>query len=155
MDLGPRGPKGPQGPPWGPTGPPGAPWGPLGPHGPLGAPWGPLGAHLGPTWAPWGSKGCPGRPTEPKTLIFIRCFNGCSQKHRFPIGFSKVWVFPGAPRAKNEKRLRTESGVRNSPPDPPDPPEMVSGAAVQTLPNHAQESQDDVSSQANSLKLAL
>ena len=33
------------------------------------------------------------------------------------------------------------------------PPEMVSGAAVQTLPNHAQESQDDVSSQANSLKL--
>ena len=29
---------------------------------------------------------------------------------------------------------------------------MVSGAAVQTLPNHAQESQDDVSSQANSLK---
>ena len=36
---------------------------------------------------------------------------------------------------------------------PPDPAEMVSGAAVQTLPNHAQESQDDVSSQANSLKL--
>ena len=44
---------------------------------------------------------------------------------------------------------RTESGVRNSPPDPPDPPdpvEVVSEAAVQTLPNHAQESQDDVSS---------
>ena len=36
--------------------------------------------------------------------------------------------------------------------DPPDPAEMVSGAAVQTLPNHAQESQDDESSQANSLK---
>ena len=35
---------------------------------------------------------------------------------------------------------------------PADPAEMVSGAAVQTLPNHAQESQDDVSSQANSLK---
>ena len=57
---------------------------------------------------------------------------------------------------------RAESWVRNSPPDPPDPPdpadppdppEMVSGAAVQTLPNHAQGSQDDVSSQANSLKL--
>ena len=39
------------------------------------------------------------------------------------------------------------------PADPADPAEMVSGAAVQTLPNHAQESQDDVSSQANSLKL--
>ena len=37
---------------------------------------------------------------------------------------------------------------------PADPAEVVSGAAVQTLPNHAQESQDDVSSQANSLKLA-
>ena len=36
---------------------------------------------------------------------------------------------------------------------PADPAEMVSGAAVQTLPNHAQESQDDVSSQANSFKL--
>ena len=68
-------------------------------------------------------------------------------------------MLPGAPRAEKLKRLRTESGVRNSPPDPADPPdppdpaEMVSGAAVQTLPNHAQESQDDVSSQANSLKL--
>ena len=64
-------------------------------------------------------------------------------------------MLPGAPRAENVKRLRTESGVRNSPPDPSnpaDPAEMVSGAAVQTLPNHAQESQDDVSSQANSLK---
>ena len=67
-------------------------------------------------------------------------------------------MLPGAPRAEKLKRLRTESGVRNSPPDPADPPdppdpaEMVSGAAVQTLPNHAQESQDDVSSQANSLK---
>ena len=62
------------------------------------------------------------------------------------------------PRADFLKRLRAESGVRNSPPDPPDPGnppdpgKMVSGAAVQTLPNHAQESQDDVSSQANSLK---
>ena len=50
-----------------------------------------------------------------------------------------------------------ESGVRNSPPDladpadPADPAEMVSGAAVQILPNLAQESQDEVSSQANSL----
>ena len=34
-----------------------------------------------------------------------------------------------------------------------DPAEVVSGAVVQTLPNHAQESQDEVSSQANSLKL--
>ena len=56
---------------------------------------------------------------------------------------------------------RAESGVRNSapdpgnPPDPADPAEMASGAAVKTLPNHAQESQDDVSSQANSLKLNL
>ena len=67
-------------------------------------------------------------------------------------------MLPGAPRAEKLKRLRTESGVRNSPPDPADPadpPEMVSGAAVQTLPNHAQESQDDVSSQANSLKLLV
>ena len=71
-------------------------------------------------------------------------------------------MLPGAPRAEKLKRLRTESGVRNSPPDlpdlpdlpdPADLPEVVSGAAVQTLPNHAQEAQDDVSSQANSLKL--
>ena len=65
-------------------------------------------------------------------------------------------MLPGAPRAEKLKRLRTESGVRNSPPDPADPadpPDLVSGAAVQTLPNHAQESQDDVSSLANSLKL--
>ena len=53
---------------------------------------------------------------------------------------------------------RAELGVRNSPadsadsPDPVDSVEMVSGAALQTLPNHAQESQDDVNSQANSLK---
>ena len=62
-----------------------------------------------------------------------------------------------------ERISRAESGVRNSPAnspdpaypaDPPVPPEVVSGAAVQTIPNHAQESQDDVSSQANSLKLA-
>ena len=59
------------------------------------------------------------------------------------------------------RKSRAESGVRNSPPDsadpadPADPAEMVSGAAVQTLPNHAQESQDDVSSQANSLKLVM
>ena len=60
------------------------------------------------------------------------------------------------PRAKMERMSRVESGVRNSdpadPPDPADPAKVVSGAAVQTLPNHAQEFQDDVSSQANSLK---
>ena len=46
--------------------------------------------------------------------------------------------------------------VRNSPPDPANLANLtkvVSGAAVQTLTNHAQESQDDVSSQANALKL--
>ena len=64
------------------------------------------------------------------------------------------------PRAKMERMSRVESGVSNSllgspdPADPPDPAKVVSGAAVQTLPNHAQESQDDVSSQANSLKLS-
>ena len=60
-----------------------------------------------------------------------------------------------------ERMSRAEPGVRNSPPDPvdpadppdsADPAEVVSGAAVQTLPSHVQESQDDVSSQANSLK---
>ena len=56
------------------------------------------------------------------------------------------------PRANFLMTLRAELGVRNSPPDPADPAKVVSGAAVQTLPNHAQESQDDVSSQANSLK---
>ena len=35
------------------------------------------------------------------------------------------------------------------PADPPDQPEMVSGAVSQTLPNYAQQSQDDVSTQAN------
>ena len=55
------------------------------------------------------------------------------------------------PRAKMAGTSRAESGVRNSPPDSADSVEMVSGAAVQTLPNHAQESEDDVSSQANSL----
>ena len=90
-----------------------------------------------------------------------------AQNLDFPCGFSRVganndektigFLLSGAqarpPRAKMERTSRAESGVRNSPPDPADPPEMVSGAAVQTLPNHAQDSQDDVSSQANSLKL--
>ena len=49
------------------------------------------------------------------------------------------------PRAKMERMSQVESGIRNSPPDPPDLPEVVSGAAVQTLPKHVQESQDDVS----------
>ena len=55
-----------------------------------------------------------------------------------------------------ERMSRAESGsgiLFSDLPDLPDLPEMVAGAAVQTLPNHAQESQDDVSSQANSLKL--
>ena len=52
---------------------------------------------------------------------------------------------------------RAESWVRNSPADPADPAdsaEMVrsSGSAP---PFHAQESQDDVSSQANSFKLTF
>ena len=73
------------------------------------------------------------------------------------------------PEPKWRGRLEQNRGsgilqwILPDPPDPPDPgnpgnpgnpAEMVSGAAVQTLPNHAQESQDDVSSQANSLKLA-
>ena len=71
----------------------------------------------------------------------------------------KMGSKPGLPEPKWRGRLERNrgSGILFSdpadPPDPPDPPEVVSGAAVQTLPNHAQESQDDVSSQANSLKL--
>ena len=85
---------------------------------------------------------------ERKTLIFFRFFKGQAQ-HGLQLG---------PPRAKMARTSRAELGVRNSPPDPANPanpanpPEVVSGAAVQTLPNHAQESQDDVSSQANSLK---
>ena len=84
-------------------------------------------------------------------MIFLRFFKGQAQ-HGLQLG---------PPRAKMARMSRAELGVRNSPADsadsadpmdPVDSPEMVSGAAVQTLPNHAQESQDDVSSQANSLK---
>ena len=56
-----------------------------------------------------------------------------------PMG--RPWGAHGPPRAKMARTSRAESGVRNSPPDPPDPadpadpPEMVSGAAVQTLPS--------------------
>ena len=105
-----------------------------------------------------GAQGCRRRPTEPKTLIFLRFFKGWSKNARKTIGFVLFGGQARPPRADFLKRLRAESGVRNSPADPPDPADpakpakVVSGAAVQTLPNHAQESQDDVSSQANSLK---
>ena len=57
------------------------------------------------------------------------------------------------PRAKMKRMSRAELWVRSSPLYLPKPAEVVSGAAVHTFPNLAQESQDDLSSQANSLKL--
>ena len=57
-------------------------------------------------------------------------------------------MLSGAPRAEKLKRLRTESGVRNSPADPPDPPDPADSpetvaATVATLPNTRAGDQDD------------
>ena len=52
-----------------------------GAHGaPMGAHGRPWGAHWAP-WGPMGSPGVPHGPPGPKTLIFLKFFNGWSQKH--------------------------------------------------------------------------
>ena len=85
-----------------------------------------------------------------------------AKKYEKPMVFYHLGPQPGLPEPKWRGCLEWNRGsgiLFSDPPDPlyplypADPAEMVSGAAVQTLPNHAQESQDDVSSQANSLKL--
>ena len=113
---------------------------PLGPVGApsIGPPWGP-GAPMGAHGRPWGAHGAP---------------MSAQGAHGAPMGAHGLQL--GPPRAKMARTSRAELGVSNSSADSADSgdsAETVSGAAVQTLPNHAQESQDDVSSQANSLKL--
>ena len=107
---------------------------------------GPHGDHMGPHWGPKG-------PRKPKTLIFLRFFNGWSQKHRFSLGFLKVEALSGGSQSQNGEDV--SSGIRGQ--------EFAAGSTgsgqngVRSCGSdpafHAQGSQDDVSSQANSLKL--
>ena len=61
------------------------------------------------------------------------------------LSFFYVGPKPGLPEPKLRGCLERNRGSRILQ-DPPDRRKGVSGAAVQTFPNHAQESQDDVSS---------
>ena len=112
----------------GPMGPPWLPNGsPGGAHGvPCGCPMGPWRPRGGPNGSPWGQAPCQGVPGGDFLRRAPNEMGGQELSRGFP-GFPGFRGFPG-------------NGVRSRCSDPP---------------KHAQESQDDVSSQANSLKLAL
>ena len=125
-----------------------------------------MATHLVTKTSDFGSLGVPGPASTPlalghgpqrhKTLIFLRFFKGWGKKSMKNLRFFVIWAPSQASQCKNGEDVSSGIGGQEFSSRIhrifPDPAKVVSGAAVQTLPNHAQESQDDVSSQANSLK---
>ena len=134
-----------------------------------------MATHLVTKTSDFGSLGVPAPASTPlalghgpqrhKTLIFRRFFKGWSKEVWKHIRFFAIWVPSQASQSQNGEDVSSGIGgqefssriqrIQRIHRIHYFPAEMVSGAAVQTLPNHAQESQDDVSSQADSLKLDL